>query len=166
LIRALITRLERAVVVCGVGVSRLGIPLVVLSIACQPVARWMGWSNDVPVSEISTLAFLAATMTSFGYAYAQGAHVRLDILSRRFTPRANAGIELLATLLILMPLCAVVVIDGVDSTWRSFAQGERLGDTALALQWAVRLWVPVGFALLMVAGLASALRSALLLLDR
>ena len=48
-------------------------------------------------------------------------------------------------------------------TVRSFVQGERWGDTAWALQWAVRVWVPVGFALLMAAALAAALRCALIL---
>ena len=49
----------------------------------------------------------------------------------------------------LLPLCALVVLDGVDSAWRSFLQGERWAGTGLPLQWAVRLWVPLGFALLM-----------------
>jgi TRAP-type mannitol/chloroaromatic compound transport system permease small subunit len=145
----------------GIAVAWLGIPLMILTAAIEPLARWIGWSGDAPFSEASTVAFLAATMTSFGYAYAAGAHVRLDVLSRRFPPRLNAAIELAGTLLILLPLCAVVVIDGVDSTWRSFLYGERWADTAWALQWAVRVWVPLGFALLMIAGLASALRALL-----
>jgi TRAP-type mannitol/chloroaromatic compound transport system permease small subunit len=145
----------------GALVARLGIPLMIVTAAIEPLARWIGWSGDAPFSEASTVAFLAATMTSFGYAYAAGAHVRLDVLSRRFTPRLNAGIELAGTLLVLLPLCAVIVIDGLDSTWRSFLQGERWAGTAWALQWAVRLWVPLGFALLMIAGFAAALRAFL-----
>src|SRR5262245_56898355 len=143
----------------GKLVARLGIPVMIVTAALEPVTRWLGWSSDVPLGEASTAAFFAMTMTSFGYAYAAGAHVRLDILSRRFPPPLNAVIELAGTLLVLVPLCALVVIDGVDSTWRSFVQGERWADTAWPLQWAVRAWVPLGFALLMTAGLASALRA-------
>jgi TRAP-type mannitol/chloroaromatic compound transport system permease small subunit len=105
-------------------------------------------------------------MTSFGYGYARGSHVRLDVLSSRFGPRLQAAIELVATLFILTPLCLVIVIDGTQATWRSFVQGERWGDTAWALQWAVRVWVPLGFALLLAAALAAALRCALLLLRK
>lgn len=153
--------LERVSQRIGVAVAWLGIPLMILLAAIEPLARWAGWRGDAPFSDASTVAFLATTMTSFGYAYAAGAHVRLDVLSRRFPPRLNAAIELAGTLLVLLPLCAVVVIDGVDSTWRSFLQGERWADTGWALQWAVRLWVPFGFALLMAAGLAAALRALL-----
>lgn len=147
----------------GVAVAWLGIPLMILAAASEPLLRWAGWRGEAPFGDASTVAFLAATMTSFGYAYAAGFHVRLDVLSRRFPPRLNAAIELAGTVLILLPLCAVVVVDGIDSTWRSFLQGERWADTALALQWAVRLWVPLGFALLMAAGIAAALRALLTL---
>lgn len=145
----------------GIAVAWLGIPLTILTAAIEPLARWIGWSSDAPFGEASVLAFLAVTMTSFGYAYAAGAHVRLDVLSRRFPARLGAAIELAGTLLVLLPLCALIVVDGVDSAWRSFAQGEHWADTGWALQWAVRIWVPLGFALLLAAGLASALGAIL-----
>jgi len=150
----------------GKLVARLGIPVMIVTAALEPVTRWIGWSSDAPLGEASTAAFFAMTMTAFGYAYAAGAHVRLDILSRRFPQAVNAAIELAGTLLVLLPLCALVVVDGVDSAWRSFLQGERWAGTGLPLQWVLRLWVPVGFALLMAAGLASALRSVLHLIRR
>ena len=150
----------------GKIVAWLGIPLMIVAAALEPVARWIGCSPDAPLGEASTAAFFAMTMTAFGYAYSAGAHVRLDILRRRFPQTVNAAIELAGTLLVLLPLCALVVVDGVDSAWRSFLQGERWAGTGLPLQWAVRLWVPLGFALLMAAGLASALRSVLHLMRK
>jgi TRAP-type mannitol/chloroaromatic compound transport system permease small subunit len=150
----------------GKIVAWLGIPLMIVAAALEPVARWIGWSPDAPLGEASTAAFFAMTMTAFGYAYSAGAHVRLDILSRRFPQTVNAAIELAGTLLVLLPLCALVVVDGVDSAWRSFLQGERWAGTGLPLQWAVRLWVPLGFALLMAAGLAATLRSVLQIMRR
>ena len=153
--------LERIAQRTGVAVAWLGIPAMILLAAIEPLARWAGWHADASFGDAATSAFFATTMTSFGYAYAAGAHVRLEILSRRFPPRLNAAIELAGTALVLLPLCAVVVIDGVDSTWRSFLQGEHWADSAWGLQWAVRLWVPLGFALLMAAAVASALRALL-----
>jgi TRAP-type mannitol/chloroaromatic compound transport system permease small subunit len=149
----------------GSAVAWLGIPLMILAAAVEPVARWVGWRTDAPFSDASTVAFLATTMASFGYAYAAGAHVRLDLVSRRFSPRIAAAIELAGALGIVLPLCTLIVVDGLDSAWRSFLQGERWADTPLAAQWIVRLWVPLGFALLMTAALAGALR-ALLALSR
>ena len=158
--------LESVPVRIGGAIAWLGIPLMILAAALEPLARWIGWRTDAPFSDASTAAFLATTMASFGYAYAAGAHVRLDLVSRRFPPRVAAAIELAGTLVVLLPLCALIVANGIDSAWRSFLQGERWADTAWAVQWIVRLWVPIGFALLMVAGLAGALRALLVLTRR
>jgi TRAP-type mannitol/chloroaromatic compound transport system permease small subunit len=158
--------LEAVSVRIGSAVAALGIPLMILTAAVEPAARWVGWRTDAPFSDASTAAFLATTMASFGYAYAAGAHVRLDLVSRCFPPRIAAAIELAGTLGIVLPLCALMVVDGLDSAWRSLLQGERWADTAWAAQWIVRMWVPVGFALLMTAGLAGALRALLALTRR
>lgn len=155
--------LEAVSVRIGSAVAWLGIPVMILTAALEPVGRWIGWRTEAPLSDVSTAAFLATTMASFGYAYAAGAHVRLDLVSRRFSPRIAAAVELAGTLGVLLPLCALIVVNGIDSAWRSFLQGERWADTAWAVQWIVRSWVPLGFALLMAAGLARALRALLAL---
>jgi TRAP-type mannitol/chloroaromatic compound transport system permease small subunit len=147
----------------GVAAAWAGIPLMVVLACLEPVLRWTGHAGDLPFGEASTAAFFALTMTSFGYAYAAGAHVRLDVLSRRFSPRARAAIELSGAVLIVLPLCAVVVMDGAESAWRSFQQAERWADTAWTLQWVLRAWVPAGFLLLMLASIASALRAIMTL---
>ena len=151
--------LDAASVRLGTIIAWIGIPLMIVAAALEPIARWSGWSPDAPLTEASTAAFFATTMTSFGYAYAVGAHVRLDVLSRHFRPAVCAALELAGTLFVLLPLCGMIFVDGLDSAWRSLLQGERWAGTDWALQWAVRLWVPLGFALLMAAAVASALRS-------
>ena len=138
-----------------------GLPVAVVLIGVAFLFAGLG--SDLPFGEASTAAFFALTMTSFGYAYAAGAHVRLEVLSRRLSPRARAAIELTGTVLIVLPLCAVVLMDGTESAWRSFQQAERWADTSLTLQWLLRAWVPAGFLLLMLASIASALRALMTL---
>src|SRR5467141_4984532 len=147
----------------GVAAAWTGIPLMVILACIEPLLRWAGRGGDLPFGEASTAAFFALTMTSFGYAYAAGAHVRLDVLSRRFSPRARAAIELSGVVLIVLPLCAVVLMDGTESAWRSFLYSEGSADTAWTLQWVLRAWVPAGFLLLMLAAVASALRAIMTL---
>ena len=158
--------LDAVCVNAGVVLAWFGIPLLIVLAALEPLARWVGWGGDAPFGEASTVAFLAMTMTSFGYAYAAGSHVRLDILSRRFPGRLNDAIELAGALLIVLPLCALIVLDGTESAWRSLQQGERWADSSRGLQWMVRAWIPIGFLLLGLAAIASALRSLLSLFRR
>src|SRR5438445_634114 len=83
-----------------------------------------------------------------------------------FWPRSRAAIELSGAVLIVLPLCAVVMMDGTESAWRSFQQAERWADTGWTLQWLLRAWVPAGFLLLMLAAIASALRAIMTLAAR
>src|SRR5437870_1177377 len=76
--------LEQVARKVGVAAAWTGIPLMVVLVCIAPGLRWAGRGGDLPFGEASTAALFALTMTSFGYAYAAGAHVRLDVLSRRF----------------------------------------------------------------------------------
>jgi TRAP-type mannitol/chloroaromatic compound transport system permease small subunit len=140
------------------------LPMIVFA-ALEPVSRWLG-AQALPFDEAATSLFFALTMLSFGYAYAAGAHVRLDFFSRRFAPRTRAAIELCGVVLILLPLCLLVMADSADSAWRSFQQGERWGGTTLPFQWLVRASVAAGFLLLLLAGAAAALRALATLFRR
>ena len=94
----------------GVAAAWTGIPLMVVLACLEAVLRRAGWGGDLPFREASTTAFFAPTMTSFGYAYAAGAHVRLEVRSRRFSPRARAAIEFSGAALIVLPFCAVLIM--------------------------------------------------------
>ena len=150
--------LEAIVRTIGATLSWAALAPMIVFAALEPVSRWLD-AQALPFGEAATSAFFALTMLSFGYAYVAGAHVRLDFFSVRFAPRTRAAIELGGVLLIVLPLCLVVIADGTQSAWRSLQQGEHWGGTALALQWLVRGCVALGFLLLLLAGIAAALRA-------
>ena len=105
----------------GVAAAWTGTPLLAVLACLEPVLRWAGWGGDLPFREASTTAFFAPTMTSFGYAYAAGAHVHLEVLSRRFSPRVRAAIESSGAALIVLPLCAMVIMAPASRPVEKFA---------------------------------------------
>ena len=134
------------------------LPMIAFA-AAAPLCRWLGLA-DLPFEDAPTSLFFVLTMTTLGYAQVADAHVRLDLLSRRWGARTRAAIALCGTLLVLAPLCLIVIADGARSAALSWQQGERWGGTGLPLQWLVRASVPLGFLLLLVAALAGAWRDA------
>jgi TRAP-type mannitol/chloroaromatic compound transport system permease small subunit len=165
-LRGVFEKLNRLAAVAGRAAARIGIPAMVALFAFEPVARWLGVATGGAPGDFATLLFFAVVMLGFGYGYAEDAHVRIDVLSRRFSPRTRATIELAGILLVLTPLCVAIIAYGADSAWRSFLQGETFGDSGLALQWIVRALAPLGFALLLAAGLANAARALRLIFRR
>jgi TRAP-type mannitol/chloroaromatic compound transport system permease small subunit len=80
------------------------------------------------------------------------------VVSAKASRRVVALLDLIAAIGIVAPLCLALIVYGVDSTWRAFEQGERLGETGLPLAWLVRAAVPLGFGLLLLAAVAGVLR--------
>jgi len=94
-----------------------------------------------------------------GYAYIKDAHVRIDLVRERLSERKQWWIELLGCLLFLLPYCALVVFFSYDFTLRSFMNQEISGSaTGLTHRWIIKAFVPIGFGLLGLAGIAVLLR--------
>jgi TRAP-type mannitol/chloroaromatic compound transport system permease small subunit len=111
------------------------------------------------LKEIESSLFLALVMTSIGYTYLQDGHVRIDIFRERMPPRTRAWVELAGCVAILMPVCAILIYYGLDSTLTSFLGGERPEAFAtLPIQWVVKATVPVGYLLLLLAAICVAAR--------
>ncbi|WP_108658734.1 TRAP transporter small permease subunit [Acuticoccus kandeliae] len=98
----------------------------------------------------------ALFLLCLGYAYVEGAHVRIDILSARFSPKAVATIELLGALLMLVPFCLVVLHYGWSFVARSFAMDEgSASQTGLPHRWIIKSFLLFGFGTLLMAAVAA-----------
>jgi TRAP-type mannitol/chloroaromatic compound transport system permease small subunit len=157
--RILARALVQAVSAIAVFFGRVTLPLIIVIGAIQALARNFRWNLGVDLLDLQAVLFFALIMTSFAYGYVHDAHVRIDVLSARAAPRVVALLDLIAAIGIVAPLCVALIVYGVDSTWRAFEQGERLGETGLPLAWLVRAAVPLGFGLLLLAAVAGVPRS-------
>lgn len=142
----------------AVFVARVTLPLIIVLGVIQVLARNFRWNPGLDPLDLQACLFFALIMTSFAYGYVRDAHVRIDVLSARASPRIVALLDVVAAVGVVAPLCVVLIAYGVDATWRAFEQGERLGETGLPLAWLVRAAVPLGFGLLLLAAIAAALR--------
>jgi TRAP-type mannitol/chloroaromatic compound transport system permease small subunit len=104
---------------------------------------------------------LLAPICLFGMAYVlgRGEHVRVDILYARFGRRTQHAVDLLAA--VLTVVLAVVVI---ELSSRYVAQSYRIGEESanpggIPYRFVLKSLIPIGFALLLVQAVASALKS-------
>lgn len=94
-----------------------------------------------------------------GYTYIKDAHVRIDLVRERLSERGQWWIELLGCLLFLLPYCALVIFFTYDFTIRSFDNSEiSASATGLTHRWIIKSFVPIGFGLLALAGIAVVFR--------
>lgn len=149
------------------GFSWFALLLLITVTVVHVVGRQFGDVGSGTLYEAGSELFFALVMLSFGYAYLRDGHVRIDILRDRMRARWLAWIELAGCLAILMPLSGYLIVYGGESAWMAWAQGERSGALLdLPLQWIVKATVPLGFLLLLLAGVSVVVRNGLFLLGR
>jgi len=69
-------------------------------------------------------------LLGIAYALRHDTHVRVDVIYRRLSPRGQAWVDLLGTLLLLWPVCAVIgwsCFDYVLESWRIREASQEAG---------------------------------------
>ena len=143
------------------------------------IARIAGWAGivliGITVFDVITRRFLVLGSTKLqeaewhahvilftlliGYTYMKDAHVRIDLVRERLSERTQWWIELAGCLLFLLPYCALVIFFSYDFTVRSFETNEiSASATGLTHRWIIKSFVPIGFSLLALAGIAVVFR--------
>ena len=126
--------------------------------ALNALARYgLGRSSNAWL-EIQWYLFGAIFLLAAGYTLKHNGHVRIDIIYGRFFMRAQAWIDLLGSLLFLLPLCGLIVWLAWPGFVDSFQSGETSPDAGGLIRWPVRLLIPLGFALLALQGVAEIIK--------
>lgn len=108
--------------------------------------------------EIQWYLFSAIFLLCAGYALMRNAHVRIDVVVGRFGPRVGAWIDLLGTLIFLLPVAGMIVYLSWGVFLDAFHSGEHSSNEGGLILWPARLLVPVGFALLLLQGVAECIK--------
>jgi TRAP-type mannitol/chloroaromatic compound transport system permease small subunit len=118
--------------------------------------------NDVSIGmqELEWHLYSAVFLLGIAYALTHDAHVRVDLFYERLAPRRRALIDLVGTVLLVWPFCALVAYYGVGFAAEAWDLGETSGDPGgLRYRWVVKSLVPLAFTLVLVASLGFMLRA-------
>lgn len=108
--------------------------------------------------EIQWYLFGSIILLAAGYTLKHNGHVRIDILYGRLSARAQAWIDLLGSLLFLLPLCGLMVWLAWPGFVDSLVSGETSPDAGGLIRWPARLLIPLGFALLALQGVSEIIK--------
>lgn len=102
--------------------------------------------------EVQWYLFAAAFLLAAGYTLLNGEHVRIDVLTSRFSKRTQVWIDVVGFTLFLTPVCVAVLVFGVPFFLQGFRSGEMSSNAGGLIRWPVYLMMPLGFALLLLQG--------------
>ena len=115
-----------------------------------------------------SVVYMHGALFLLGAAYAlkQGAHVRVDIFYRNFSPIRKAWVNSLGGILFLLPLCVFITMSSWDYVLESWAMRESSPEPGgIPAVFILKTLIPVAAINLALQGVAEVLRSALVLVD-
>jgi TRAP-type mannitol/chloroaromatic compound transport system permease small subunit len=111
--------------------------------------------------------YMFAVMVMFGAAYTlkRNEHVRVDLLYMTVGRRGQLWIDILGTLVFLLPTCAILAW----LSWPFFAQSytvlEHSSNAGGLIRWPIKLVLPIGFALVALQGISELIKRVAFLND-
>ena len=138
--------------------------LIVVVVANNVILRYAFGLGPVALQELEWHLMSPIALIGISYAMRHGDHVRVDIFYDRFPPAVQTTIDLLTALAVIV-VSVVIIKLSYNFVYQAYAIGEGSPDPGgLPHRFLLRSFIPLGFALLALQGLAQALRCGLRLL--
>ncbi len=134
--------------------------LLVLTVCLDVFTRYFLRSSSVAVQELEWHFFAVIFLLASAWALKHNKHVRVDVLYMNFTPRNQALVNLIGSLLFLLPFAVIAIWSSQNFVLNSFRIGEVSPDPGgLPARYILKAMIPIGFSLILLQGLAMAARS-------
>jgi TRAP-type mannitol/chloroaromatic compound transport system permease small subunit len=85
-------------------------------------------------------------------------HVRIDVIVGRLSPRAQAWIDIVGSIFMLLPAVIIIAWYSWPSLHNSWIGQEYSSDPGGLIRWPVRLLIPVAFTLLGLQGISELIK--------
>ena len=156
--------IDRLVAAIGRAVMWLSLVIVLLQFAVV-VMRYLFGIGSIWASEAVIYCHAGLFMLAAAWTLQQDGHVRVDVFYSTASPRTKALVDLLGSLLLLMPFVTVIAWFAVPYVARSWADLERSREiSGLPFVYLLKTLIPIFALLFGLQGIAQALRAALVLM--
>ncbi|MBA2546862.1 MAG: TRAP transporter small permease subunit [Burkholderiaceae bacterium] len=108
--------------------------------------------------ELQWYLFAAVFLLGAGYTFLRNAHVRIDFISTRLSPRARNWVDILGIVVFLMPLCLILITLSWPLIVNAWVSGEMSQNAGGLVRWPVYFLLPAGMALLLAQSLSELIK--------
>lgn len=99
-------------------------------------------------------------LLAFGFAYVCDRHVRIDGWRDTWSPKTQALVEILGICLAMLPFSCLMLYEATQFVHMSYVADEgSAATTGLSNRWIIKSFLIVGYAFLILAGLAMLMRA-------
>ena len=108
--------------------------------------------------EIQWYMFTAMVMLGTSYTLKRNEHVRVDIVYSNLSTRRQIGVDIFGGILFLMPATLIMAYLSWPIFHNSWVEGEISSNAGGLVRWPVKIFIPLGFALLSLQGISELIK--------
>jgi TRAP-type mannitol/chloroaromatic compound transport system permease small subunit len=108
--------------------------------------------------EIQWYMFGAVVMLGASYTLKKNEHVRVDIVYSNLSTRKQIGIDIFGGILFLLPATLILAYLSWPVFYNSWVENEYSGNAGGLIRWPVKIFLPLGFALLSLQGVSELIK--------
>ena len=108
--------------------------------------------------EVQWYMFAVIVMFGASYTLKRNEHVRVDIFYMLLPRRGQIWLDILGTLIFLLPTCVILAWLSWPFFAQSYAVLEHSSNAGGLIRWPIKLVMPVGFALVALQGLSELIK--------
>ena len=116
--------------------------------------------------EIQWYLFSGVFLLCAAYTLQKNEHVRIDVISSRFSARGLAVIDIIGTIFFLLPMVITVLWLSLPLVAESYRIQEYSANAGGLIRWPVKILLPIGFTLLALQGISELIKRIAFLAGR
>ena len=132
--------------------------VVVLVSAANAIMRYTIHYSSNAFLEIQWYLFGLIFLSCSGYTLLRNEHVRIDLISSKFSKRGQVWIDIFGILFFLMPMAIVIMLLSWPVFMHAFESQEMSNSAGGLIVWPARLMIPVGFLLLILQAISELIK--------
>ena len=127
---------------------------MILNVAYDVVMRYVFHNSSIAMQEMEWHLFSVIILYGTGYALRHNAHVRVDFVYDRLSERKKAWINIIGTVLFILPLTALIIDGSYAFVMDAYTTHEISEDPGgLPYRWIIKAQIPAAFVFLVFAAI-------------
>ncbi|HTM62426.1 MAG TPA: TRAP transporter small permease subunit [Burkholderiales bacterium] len=108
--------------------------------------------------EIQWYMFGAVVMLGASYTLKKNEHVRVDIVYSNISTRKQIGVDIFGGILFMLPATLILAYLSWPVFYNSWVENEYSGNAGGLIRWPIKIFLPIGFALLSLQGVSELIK--------
>ena len=132
--------------------------VMVLVSSGNAISRYLLNVSSNAFLELQWYLFAMVFLLCAGYTLLHNEHIRIDVVTGRFSARTRAWIDVFGTLCFLLPVSLFIMWLSWPIFMNAWVSGEMSSNAGGLVRWPARLMIPVGFFLLSLQGVSELIK--------